>query len=470
MNAINKIKNIWNDTSKIYKIEIVFLSLVLLSCFLLFNHSDLLATSTHGRMLLDNIFQGKFFSFYDITNSVETHTVPAVYLIPIYLIFAIWTIPVKIVYFIFGIQSWGNEPLNMGYTTLMWYKLLEVSFTLLTGVVLYKIGKLLEMDSQKRKWMLFVFLATPIVVFSSFIMGQYDSINMFFTTLSIYYFLQKKYYKFSLMMAIAIPLKLFPIFIFIPLLLLAEKKVFNIIKYCFIGFSGYILSNLLFFYSPGFKESGKFAGGMIERLFDAAIPTTFGRISLFILALAVICVFSYTIKPKDNKEYNYYSLYIILFVYSLFFTLVLWHPQWVILLVPIWILTMFNFDNIKTSMILTIVLSLGYILVTLGHFYSNVDTNMIDFGILPAITGKTVGLQYSVRDLLTFSKEYDLNIFMTIFASAIICNLLLKFPTEKRLIKYKKEQNNFIPERGYIYILLLLIFIFVFPAVYMFFR
>ena len=464
------IKNMWNDTSRINKIELSFLIIILLSCFLLFDHNDLLVTSTHGRILLEDIFSGKFFSFYDIINF--SNMVPAVYLIPIYILFAIWSIPVEIIYFIFKIKTWGIDPLSMNYATLMWYKLLEVSFTLLTAFILYKIGKILDINKSKRKWMIYVFLGTPILIFSSFIMGQYDSLNMFFTTLAIYYYLQKKYYKFSLSMAIAIPLKLFPIFIFIPLLLLSKKKIVDLIKFMFIGFSGYIISNLLFIKSPGFIKSTEFSSGMIERFFSKGIPTPFGYVSIFILAFILTCVYCYIKKVKDDKEHYYYTLYIVLFIYSMFFTFVLWHPQWVILLVPIWILTMFTFDNIKTSMILTIFLSIGYILVTLGYFYSNVDTNMIDFGILPAVTGKVVGLQYSVRDLFTFFKDLDLNIFMTLFASCTIVNLIIKYPTEKRINEYKKgfTDKDYIPEKGYILWLILVIFMFIVPAVYMYFR
>ena len=467
MSIFKKIKDTWNDTSKIHKIEYILLGLIILACYVLFQHADMLATSTHGRVLLELTLQGKFFSFYDVTQS------QAVYLIPIYIIFMIWSIPLEIVYKIFGLELWNMfDYAGVGFYGIMWYKLLTTLFTVGTAVVLYKIGKLLGISEHKRKWMIFVFMGFPILLFSQYIFGQYDSINMFFTTLAIYFFLQKKYYKFSLMMAIAIPIKLFPVFIYLPLLLLVEKKVFNLAKHCLIGFSGYVISNLLFINSPAFKEASKFSGGMMPRFFENAIPTPFGVISIFVLALAITCVFCYIKKIKDDKELQYYTLYVILFVYSIFFTFVLWHPQWVILLVPIWVLTMFSFDHIKTSMIISIFLCIGYLLIITGAFYSNVDINLLDFGILPQITGKYVGLKYSLNDLYTVNKTYDLSVFMTIFGSCIISNLLLKFPTEKRLNEYKKgfEDKDYIPERGYIYGLIFTIFIFVLPALYMYFR
>jgi len=467
MKITSKIKEFFTNTKKIKIFEIIILGILLASCYVLFNHADILATSTHGRALLEATLQGKFFSFYDITKST------AVYLIPIYILFMIWSIPVEIVYTLLGKELWNIfDFAGGGFGVLMWYKLLPTLFVFGTAVVLYKIGKLLKISEDKRKWMIFVFLGFPILIFSNYIFGQYDSINMFFTTLAIYYYLQKKYYKFSLVMAIAIPLKLFPVFIYLPLLLLCEKKIINLTKHCLIGFSGYIISNILFLGSPAFKEASKFSGSMLPRFFEVAIPSPFGVISLFILIFAALCMFCYVKKIKNDKEYEYYTIYIPLFIYSVFFTIVLWHPQWVILLVPFWVLAMFTFNNIKTSIIISIFLSIGYLLIITGAFYSNVDINLLDFGLLPQITGKTVGLQYSLNDLYTVSKTYDLSAFMTIFASCLICNLLLKFPTEKRVEEYKKgyEDKDYIPERGYIYGLIATILLFVLPALYMYFK
>ena len=463
MKIISKIKDYFCNTKKIYIFEMVLLGILLVGCYVLFNHADILATSTHGRALLDATLQGKFFKFYDITEST------AVYLIPIYIFFMIWSIPVEIVYAILGKGLWNIfDYAGGGFGVLMWYKLLPTLFTFGTAVILYKIGKLLRISEDKRKWMIFVFLGFPVLVFSQFIFGQYDSINMFFTTLAIYYYLQKKYYKFSLIMAIAIPLKLFPVFIYLPLLLLVEKKVFNLAKHCLIGFSGYLISNIVFLGSPAFKEASKFSGGMIHRFFNVSVPAAFESMSLFIIIFAALCMFCYVKKIKNDKEFEYYTLYVPLFIYSIFFTFVLWHPQWVILLVPFWILTMFAFNNIKTSIIISIFMCMGYIFVITGTFFANVDINMLDNGILPQITGKYVGLQFSLHDLYTS----PMTAIMTVFGSCLLCNLLLKFPTEKRLKEYEKgyEDKDYIPERGYIIGLVAVIFLFVFPALYMYFR
>lgn len=465
---IEKIKNIWNDKSKVNKFEIGCLAVILVACFLLFNHGDLKATASHGRALLEVTLNGKFFSFYDYTKGT------AVYSIPIYLLFMIWSIPVEIGYKLFNIEFWNIFRYHdMGYITMLWYKILPEIFVFLTAIVLAKIGKLLNMDESKRKWMIFVFLGFPILIFSQFIFGQYDSFNMFFTTLALYYFLKKKYYKFSIMIAIAIPLKLFPIFIFIPLIFLVEKRVIHIVKYLLIGMSGYVLSSLLFINSPGFADASKFSSDMSPRFFMSSIPGADGSLSIFLVLFIILCVFCYLKNIKDDKEHRYCTLYVTLFVYSIFFTFILWHPQWVLLLVPIWIITMFEFNKTKTSFILSIFLCAGYILVTVMSFPHNVDVNLVNNGILPRLFGHTMDPNYSLSYLYDIVPGVGQALFMTLFGGCILSNLIIKFPTEKNLNEYKKgyEDKNYLPEKGYIFgLIAVVVILYILPTLYLYFK
>ena len=462
---INKIKDKWNDLNKPNKIEIALLSIILLVCFLLFNHPDILCTGTHGRLLLEQTLEGKFLSFYDYTQST------AVYLIPMYIVFAIWSIPVKIIYSIFGIEMWDMFNYGtMNFATQCWYKLLPVLFTIGTAIMLYKIAKMLNIDQNKRKWIVYTFIGFPVITFAIFTTGQYDCINMFFTTLGIYYFLQKKYYKFSFAMSMAISLKLFPLFIFIPLILMVEKRVIHIAKYLLIGISTTALSNILFMGSKGFAQTKDFTTDMIDRFFIAGIPTGHGTISYFLLIVMFTCVIAYIKKftDKNKKEFEYYTIYICLLIYSSFYTLVLWHPQWVILLVPFWVLSMFMFDNLKITYILSIFLGIGYIFNSIMTFPANVDEFLVNLGMLPTITDKYVA-GGRINEMLLKSNYGSAGMFMTIFGAVLIINLILKFPTQKRLDCYKKGIKESMPEKGYILGLAGVILLFVLPALYIYF-
>lgn len=461
---INKIKNKWNNIDKPGKLEFGILIFILTICYFIFNHGDIMITSTHGKDLLQLTFKGKFLTFYDYTNST------AVYLIPIYIMFAIWSIPVKIVYFIRGINLWGKlDYFGMNYVDLMWYKLLPVIFCILSCIIIKKILGELIVDERRKKWAGFIFLSFPILIFSQFIFGQYDSINMFFTTLGIYYFIKRKYYKFAVAFSFAITFKLFPIFIFIPLILLFEKRIFHIIKYLIIGMIGTVLSNALFIGSAGFKEAKAFTNSMIDRFFVSGIQTSFGMISIFLVLFIAACIYAYLTNENNKDKFNYISMYLCLFVYSSFYTFVYWHPQWVMLLVPMWVICMLISDNLKLSYILSIVLNISYLLITVCHWPMNVDESMINHGLLPVIFGKINKNGAALANAIGKIDYLCPDMLITLFAGVIILNLILKFPSKDRLNKYVKKEYKDMPEKGYIIGLLGVILIFIIPSIILYF-
>ncbi len=458
----------WKKMDKPWKLEWIILGVLIVFCYLSFNHGDIRATATHGMDLLKISLKGQFLQFYDYTEST------AVYLIPIYILFAIWSIPIYIIYGIAGIPIWGKlNYMGISFPVLMWYKLLPTLFVLGTAIVLYKIGKLLGLSESKNKWMTFLFASFPILMFSQFCFGQYDSICMFFTMFSLYYYLQKKLYKFSILMSLAITFKLFPLFLFIPLLLLIEKKLFKLLKYCFIGSLGYILSNALFYKSSGFQETKSFSSGMIPRFFIANISTSFGTVSIILVFFIIVCVLAYIKKLSidNNFEFYQFSIYLCFSIYSILFAFLLWHPQWVILISPFIILMAMISENIKTSVILNIAMSVSYFLITISCFAYNVDERLVNMGIWPILTGlpKIDGGHFShfVHRLSILSND----LFITIFAAALIANLIIKYPTKDRLEQRKAllKEKTISVERGFIWIQLFTILFYAVPSLVIFF-
>ena len=461
---IEKCKN----ADKPWKAEWIILGLLIVFCYLSFNHGDIRATATHGMDLLTITLKGKFFQFYDYTEAT------AVYLIPIYILFAIWSIPVYIIYGIAGIPIWGKLVyMGFPFSVLMWYKLLPALFAAGTAIVLYKIGKIIGMSETKRKWMMLLFASFPILMFSQFCFGQYDSICMFFTMLSIYYYLQKKLYKFSALMSLAITFKLFPIMLFIPLLLYVEKRVFPLIKYCLIGSLGYILSNALFFKSEGFIETKSFSSDMVPRFFIANITTSFGSVSIILVFLIIVCVLAYIKKIDLQNDFEFYqtSIYLCFSVYSVLFAFILWHPQWVILISPFIILMAMMSENIKTSVILNIAMSVSYFLITISCFSKNVDESMINMGIWPILTKlpKIDGGHFS--HFVHRISVLDNSLFITIFTGALIANLIIKYPTKKRLEQRKSllKEEGIAVERGFVWLQIVTILFYVIPSLVIFF-
>ena len=111
-------------------------------------------------------------------------------------------------------------------------------------------------------------------------------------------------------MSFAITFKMFALFVFIPLVLLFEKRVLHIIKHFVIGISLYFLTGLMFINSKGYKDALSFSGDIKDRLFMNGISTQMGTISFFTCVMILLCVFAYVKKCDDDTEFNTYALYI----------------------------------------------------------------------------------------------------------------------------------------------------------------
>lgn len=456
---LSSISCYFKDMTKPNHVDWLLTIAIILFCYVSFNHGDITATATHGKDLLECIFLGKFFEFYDYTQST------AVYPIAIYLVFAVWSIPVFIAYRIIGIPLWGVLSYSdIPYLVLMWYKLLPTIFYIGTAYLLYRIVLEIKLDKNTAKWISFLFISAPVGIFSQFVFGQYDSLGLFFTVWALYMFIKKRYYAFSVLCAVAITFKMFAFFFFVPLILLVEKRVLHIIKYCIIAFSGYLLCTLLFVNSQGNSDAMKFSGNILPRLFLHGIDTLMGTISLFTLSMMAICVMAYNKEVKDEREYIAYSIYLPFFSYGTLFCFILWHPQWVLLLMPFMSLAMLLSDKPNSSYILHTAMAVGYYGALSVHFSNNVDANMLSFGLFAQILGERTP-QVSLSTVFTVFGFLSENLYYSLFAGSILILLYRCFPKMyvSREISYVERGN-----RGYILLRPLSILIYVIPALYIY--
>ncbi|MBR3144838.1 MAG: hypothetical protein IKF53_02965 [Clostridia bacterium] len=436
----NRFINKLNDTTKPNVMDWVIVLVIIVFCYFSFNHPDLNATSTHGKDLVLCILEGKFFSFYDYTQST------AVYSIVLYLAFAIWSLPVMLIYKIFDLTLWGLLDYGMiPYPVLMWYKLLPTLFFIGISVVIYRIVKYIGLNNNTAKWISFLFVSSPIAIFSQFIFGQYDSIGIFFAVLGLYYFLQKKHYLFSICMSVAITFKMFSFFIFLPLVLLFEKRFLHIIKHLLIGISLYAVTTLMFMGSKGYRDAMAFSGGMAQRLFLVGIPSHFGTISLFPLVMIAICVYAYVFKFRDDYDYITRTLYISFAAFAALFSFILWHPQWVIYLCVFMSLAIILSPNSNASLIIEAFMGVGYIATTILSFANNVDANLMSLGAFKRIYEK----KFTVSPTLSvfFSK---INIGNNLFFSLFTCSLIVLSVFYLISLSDKRKEHNTLATKNYI--------------------
>ncbi len=457
------IKQYFIQKDKPKLIDYLLVAVIIMFCYISYNHGDITATATHGKDLLECVLNGNMSEFYVYTEGT------AAYLPSIYIVFAIWSIPVIIVMALSHQPLWGTIDFDYFYShigIMVWYKLLPTIFFFLTAYLIYKIVIELKMSKNAAKWTSFLFIASPIAMFSQFVFGGYDSLGLFFIMLAFLMFVKKKYYWFSIITAVAVTFKLFPILIFIPMILLVEKRVIHLVKYFAISMSGYIIYSVVLASAQGYGVSQTFTEGLSMRLIYNGMPLVgSGTVSIFLVAMMVICVVAYNKKIESEEELGTFAVYIPTFVYGIMFAFILWHPQWVILLIPFMALSTIQHKKMNSVIILEIAMFIGYIGMTAFTFSGNVDTNMFGCGIFARI--------FDLSDIQSIGNVMgiiNINCYVSLFVGAILIMLFMWYPTKKNIENYSlcvKEGGEVVMSgRSYIWVRTMSILFFIVPSIY----
>ena len=199
---------------------------------------------------------GHFRDFYEINAAALSYTN---YLPSTYIVFAIWGIPLKLL----GLLKEPTLPVGMSF---LWFKLMTTGVYFGAGGVLYRIG--LELGLTRRGALLLsvAWVTTPIAVFSQFIFGQYNVLTVIFTLLGFLYYLRERNRLAAFYFGIAITFKYFPLFVFLPLLLLTEKRPRELFVNLAIVLAPILVQVLLYVHSDAFRQ-GVLGFGAAGRVF-----------------------------------------------------------------------------------------------------------------------------------------------------------------------------------------------------------
>jgi Gpi18-like mannosyltransferase len=427
----DKIKKIKPDYISIY--DVFFYFFVVILCFLLFQQGDLFHTSSSSYAYLN----GHIIDFYDYNKKVVSVND---YLPIIYVVFAVWNIPLKILGVAHDVAASG---ITLGIVELIWTKLLIVVFYFLTTFTIYLISKAISGQSNKAKYIAIIFATSPIAIFAAFIFGQYDIIETFFTMLGFYYYIKRDYMRFSIFFSIAISAKFFPLIIFIPLLLLAEKRIIYIFKYIIISLLSTILQMALYYNNLAFRNNilvlatGK-TSSMAELVLSPVNSSPY-----FIILFVIICVYAY-IKDVDQVGENYRTaVFISVISYAVMFSTVLWHPQWLIIVMPFFALSCCFISDVKKMFLIDLVGMLSYVYIISNNWPYNVDANMLGKGILRSFFSY-IPLSNSQLFIPNF-----FHIFMGVFFVYLFSPLLIQ-AFQKGNIKILGAEENFFTANNYL--------------------
>ena len=248
------------------------LAVLALAAFFLWNHPDIQETAQHVHILLDDLFSGQFFDFYEHTMQARQaygFANAAHYHIGFYLLCAVWDLPVYLL---------GKLVTVSPFVFMLWTKALGVAAWACCGLLLQTIARRLGAGQAETAWTPYLFWLCPISFFTVLCMGQYDSLCLFFLLLGVRYFMDGRIWRFVLAMGAAMLFKMFAVFVFVPLLLLWEKRPLHICKYALASLWLYLPGSLLFWGRSG--DAGFFNSLIAQRLFERTLPAV-GAPSLF---------------------------------------------------------------------------------------------------------------------------------------------------------------------------------------------
>lgn len=388
--------------------DVTFYLISVLFCFFSFNHSDILHTGGCSITYLN----GHILDFYDI-NQKALGT--ANYLASTYIIFAVWNLPIRMLNLVI-------EPtFNVG-NIIFWYKLLPTIFLAGAAYYFYKIGILIKLNRNDSILMTAFWLSSPILLFSQFIFGQYDIFTVFFTLIGLYFYLQRKMNGFIFFFAIALTFKYFPIFIFIPLLLLVEKRLWKIILIGIVVLIPIVLELLPYLHSAAFRE-GIFG-------FQAAQGIARHAGIVFDILWLVICGFAFWKKIENGEEFLQWTLYLPMAVTSLMFSFIAWNPQWLLFATPFLASTTFINKRARFFVLLDILMMFFFVAHTVNSWPGWVDQALWGLGIFkgvnPSITDPHLG--FMMKNIyVAFSNK----LYYQLLSLCFIVNVILKMPVKQ---------------------------------------
>lgn len=378
-------------TLQISKLDYWVYGISLGLCFLLFKQSDLTLTNNASFAYL----YGHFGDFYDYNRPLFTGNN---YLPAFYWIFTVWNIPLHLL----GLTPEISTDTVMLSTQIqtIWSKLLLTIFFFGSIRLIKKIAdqisgaKNIDQTNEENLAPNYLFATSPIAIFAVFIFSGYDIFGVFFTLLGLHAYFAKSWKWFVFWFSVAISFKYFAALIYLPLVLLIEKRILHLALYGLLGLVFSIIQFWMYWHSEAF-HLGIF--GMIsDKTSGHGVSPRFMLANVFYVALCLYLYFS-----KFDFKVNAYAWYrraifICVLAYALFFSWTLWHPQWLVIITPFICLAYPFIRSTRLLLVIEILGYLGFAIFTLNNWVGNVDNTMLYNGVLGGLLPPSTALASDV--------------------------------------------------------------------------
>lgn len=358
------LKKFWKSSNRYMRF--LWIVLIFLWIILFFSHiySDILITSRHGINFWSILRSGKLREFYELNICTSGNIFNDVikggcaYHFLVYIIFAVWNLPLAIVKHFTGIYFVMNS-----FPCLIWMKLLPVLFEVLSILMVKKILDTMEMRSEMREIFLYLYASSILGITAVFITCQYDIIGVFFILLGIDSYIKKDYIKFNLFLGIAVCFKTFALILYIPLLLMMEKRIIYLVKNIIIMSLPYILLSIPFYGHHRIFLEIPYLAMIFNR-----VPSIFNWFVVVYIVLLVFCYSSSALRVSSKPSVVYWVCFV---AAASFFGLNWTFPYWAIIMSPFIVLLIASADTEKyeINLLIEMVALPSMVLAQMMNFY-----------------------------------------------------------------------------------------------------
>jgi hypothetical protein len=335
-------------------------------CFVLFYHGDLYVTGFSAL----NYLYGSPLAFYENSKVFVgdgTSMLGTGYLPPIYVLFALVLFPLKALGVITGPEqfSWEGIYLLKAFLTAVY---------LISGYVFYRLTGFYSDNQAWRKYATAVFLTSPMVIFTQFIFSQIEIIYVVLTMVGFCLILKRQVLRAALVFSLAITFKSFPALVFLPLLLLVEKRFLQLAAAALILVLPTLGLQMMYGGSPAFVE-GVLNNGAQGRIYVAGVDLGAWRILFFFAAFSVLCGWSYLSTAAPGRLPGR-AAYVFLAGSILPLLFVNWHPQWLMFVMPAIVLTSMVDARWEKFLVLDLA-GMAFFVAATVTFFRNIEHQML---------------------------------------------------------------------------------------------
>jgi hypothetical protein len=384
-------------------------------------HDDLLETSNHAWLLLDCLKNGQLRDYYNIVMEHQNalyYLNNAHYNILFYLLYAIWQLPIYLVCLLGHISV--SEIFLM-----FWSKAVGVAAFGGCAALLVRIAQRLGYTQEDVHWVALFFVLNPIAFFSANVMSQYDTVCLLVLLAAVLAWLDGRLLRFALLAGVALVFKFFALLLFLPLLVLAEKRPLRCIGYMISSLWLYVPTALLFWGRTG--DMSVFNDLVVQRIFAVALPGGADDLPIYLLLYACILFGCYLYRPRNAEAMAHLMPWLGVAVYGLLFVFINWHPQWLVLLIPFWVLSCFAQRQRAPWIYLTVILFMGYWISMSFHFPGQLDTALFRWGALGGAWSTWIGTGNTLSFYLSLI-PYAQELASVAFAAPLLVCVLFQFP------------------------------------------